>query len=58
MDEQLKQAIVDFFTPSELVDFLLEDDDSDAMRSLVEHLWDTIEDNLDDVLEEINYGNK
>jgi len=58
MDEQLKQAIVDFFTPSELVDFLLEDDDSDAMHSLVEHLWDTIEDNLDDVLEEINYGNK
>jgi DNA-binding transcriptional regulator PaaX len=56
MDEDLKQRIVDYFTPAELVDFLLADDDTDAMHQLVEHLWDYIEDNIEEVIEEMTYG--
>jgi hypothetical protein len=56
MDEDLKQRIVDYFTPAELVDFLLADDDIDAMHQLVEHLRDYIEDNIQEVIEEMTYG--
>ncbi len=55
-DELIKQRIVDYFTPAELVDFLLDDDDTDAMRQLVDHLWDYIEDNIEEVIEETKYG--
>ncbi len=54
--ELIKQRIVDYFTPAELVDFLLDDDDTDAMYQLVEHLWDHIEENINDVIEEMKYG--
>ncbi len=56
MDEYLKQRIVDYFTPAELVDLLLADDDTDAMEQLVEHLREHIEDNIEDVIEEMKYG--
>lgn len=56
MDEYLKQRIVDFFTPSELVDLVLDEDDQDAMEQLVEFLRDYIEDNLEEVQEFMNYG--
>lgn len=57
MDEYIKQRIVDFFTPAELVDLVLEEDDTDAMEQLVEALRDYIEDNLEEVQEFMNYGN-
>lgn len=56
MDEYLKQRIVDFFTPAELVDLVLDEDDTDAMEQLVEALRDYIEDNLEEVQEFMNYG--
>jgi CO dehydrogenase/acetyl-CoA synthase beta subunit len=56
MDEYLKQRIVDFFTPAELVDLVLDEEDTDAMEQLVEALRDYIEDNLEEVQEFINYG--
>lgn len=56
MDEYLKQRIVDFFTPSELVDLVLDEEDQDAMEQLVEFLRDYIEDNLEEVQEFMNYG--
>lgn len=56
MDEYLKQRIVDFFTPAELVDLVLDEEDTDAMEQLVEALRDYIEDNLDDVKEFMSYG--
>lgn len=57
MDEYLKQRIVDYFTPSELVDLVLDYEDTDAMEQLVEYLRDYIEDNLEDVKEFMSYGN-
>lgn len=57
MDEYLKQRIVDFFTPSELVDFLLDEEDTDMMDQLVEFLRDHIEDNIEEVKDYMNYGN-
>lgn len=56
MDEHLKQRIVDFFTPAELVDFILDVDDTDAMYQLVENLSDYIEENIEEIKEYINYG--
>lgn len=56
MDEYLKQRIVDFFTPAELVDLVLDEDDTDAMEQLVEFLRDYIEDNLEEVQEFMSYG--
>lgn len=56
MDEYLKQRIVDFFTPAELVDLVLDEDDTDAMEQLVEFLRDYIEDNLEELQECMNYG--
>ena len=56
MDEYLKQRIVDFFTPAELVDLVLDEEDTDAMEQLVEFLRDYIEDNLEEVQEFMNYG--
>lgn len=56
MDEYLKQRIVDFFTPSELVDLVLDEEDTDAMEQLVEFLRDYIEDNLEELEGVIGYG--
>lgn len=56
MDEYLKQRIVDFFTPAELVDLVLDEEDTDAMEQLVEALRDYIEDNLEEVQEFMSYG--
>lgn len=56
MDEYLKQRIVDFFTPAELVDLVLDEEDQDAMTQLVEFLSDYIEDNLEEVQEVMTYG--
>lgn len=55
MDEHLKERIVDYFTPAELVDLVMEDDD-ELLPDLVEFLRDRIEDNLDEVTEFMDYG--
>lgn len=56
MDEYFKQRIVDYFTPAELVDLLMEDDD-ELMHDLVEFLRERIEDRLEEVEEFMDYGN-
>jgi len=55
MDEHLKERIVDYFTPTELVDLIMEEDD-ELFPDLVEFLRDRIEDNLDEVVEFMDYG--
>ena len=55
MDEHLKERIVDYFTPTELVDLIMEKDD-ELFPDLVEFLRDRIEDNLDEVVEFMDYG--
>ena len=56
MDEHLRQRIVDYFTPTELVDLIMEPED-EMFCDLVEFLRDRIEDNLDEVVEFMDYGN-
>ena len=55
MDEHLKERIVDYFTPTELVDLIMEGDD-ELFPDLVEFLRDRIEDNLEEVVEFMDYG--
>jgi hypothetical protein len=55
MDDDLKEKIVDYFTPVELVDWFMEDDD-ELMHDLVEFLRDRIEDNITSLKEYLAYG--
>jgi hypothetical protein len=56
VDEFFKNQILDYFTPTELVDLLMEEDD-DMFEELVELLEDRILENIDQVKEFMNYGN-
>jgi hypothetical protein len=56
MDDDLKNRIVDYFTPAELVDWFMDDKD-ELMPDLVEFLRERIENNLSTLEEYLSYGN-
>ncbi len=55
MDEFFKNQILDYFTPTELVDLLMSDED-DMFEELVELLEDRILENINQIKEFMSYG--
>lgn len=55
MDEFFKNQILDYFTPTELIDLLMDNDD-EMFPELVEFLEDRILENIEQVKEFMSYG--
>jgi hypothetical protein len=55
MDDDLKDRILEYFSPVELVDLVMELED-ELFGDLIELLRERIEDNLEHIKELINYG--
>lgn len=55
MDEFFKNQILDYFTPTELIDLLMENDD-DMFSELIDLLEDRILENIEQVKEFMSYG--
>lgn len=53
MDEELKQAIADYFSPEELIGLL--DLTRGEYLELIDNIEDILEDNIDEIKQEMSY---
>lgn len=56
MNEELKKAIADFYAPEELIG-LLSPFSGDEFLELIDAIEEKVIENLDEIMEDMNYGN-